>query len=103
MTMYYKILKDNHHTTGGTLVRTCSFKNIDYIMMKGQYGFNYKYCYRFSTAKEICFTSLETSSLNNPFLILASYHARKVLYTYMILRLPAKSVRTSSPFQLAER
>ena len=70
--MYYKLLKDNNHMTEGTLVRTWYFKNIDYIMMKGQYGFNYKYCHRFRTTKEIYFTSLETSSLNNHFLILAS-------------------------------
>ena len=51
--MYYRLLEDNYHTTEGTLVRSCSFKNIDYIMMKGQYGFNYKYCHRFRRTKEI--------------------------------------------------
>ena len=51
MTMYYKLLKDSHHTTEGTLVRTFSFKTIDYVMMKGQYGFSYIYCHRFRTTK----------------------------------------------------
>ena len=50
--MYYKLLKDNHHMTKGTLVRTCSFKNIDYVMMKGHYALSYKHCHRFTTTKE---------------------------------------------------
>ena len=50
--MYYKFVKDNHHTTEATLVITYSFKNIDYVMMKGHYGLSYKYCHRFRTMKE---------------------------------------------------
>ena len=72
MTMYYKFVKDKHHTTEGTLVTTYSFKNIDYVMMKGHYGLSYKHCHRLRTTKEnLLNTSLETSNLNNPFLILA--------------------------------
>ena len=63
MTVYYKFVKVNHHTIEGTLVRTYSFKNIDYVRIKGQYGFRYKYCHRFKTRKEIYFTSSETCSL----------------------------------------